>query len=210
MTLGAIRETAMLRGKKVGVELRTAGMYLLAKALERAGMTLKDVEIVSLNLAETESALMGGEVDAVVTSLPWQSRLIGAGAISLFDSKMIPGELSRLLVVRSDALKSHQAALQSLVDAHFTILGDLTEKLGAGERAVIARREGMSWNDFEGVLDLIKWPSRSEVLRMMNGTPSPLDEMADRMVDFMVKIELMPGKPDRTNWIETSIVGMAP
>ena len=210
MTLGAIRETEMLRGKKVGVELRTAGMYLLAKALERAGMTLKDVEIVSLNLAETESALMGGEVDAVVTSLPWQSRLIGAGAISLFDSKMIPGELSRLLVVRSDALKSHQAAVQSLVDAHFTILGDITEKLGASERDVIARREGMSWNDFEGVLDLIKWPSRSEVLQMMNGTPSPLDEMADRMVDFMVNIELIPGKPDRTNWIETSIVGMTP
>ncbi len=210
MALGAIRETATLRGKKVGVELRTAGMFLLARALERAGLTLKDVEIVSLNLAETESALIAGEVDAVVTSLPWQSRLVDVGAISLFDSKKMPDELCRLLVVRGDALKSHQADVQRLVDAHFTVLGDIAQKLGLGEREIIERREGMNWDAFAKALDLIRSPSRTEVLKMMNGVSSPLDGMADRVVEFMVKSELVPVKPDRNNWIETSMVGTKP
>ena len=205
MALGAISETAMLRGRRVGVELRTAGMYLLARALERAGLTLNDVEIIPLNLAETEAALLDGEVDAVVTSQPWQSRLLDAGATNLFNSAMIPQEMCRLFVVRGDALKTHREEVRRIVDAHFTVLGDLPQRLDHHEADVITRREGMDLDAFSKALRLIHSPSRAEGLKMMEGAPSILDEVADRVVDFMVKSQLMPAMAGRGNWIETSI-----
>lgn len=210
MALGAIRETEMLRGRRVGVELRTAGMYLLARALDRVGLTLSDVEIVPLNLAETESALIEGEVDAVVTSLPWQARLLEAGAKNLFDSGQIPQELCRLLVVRGDVLEARRKEIQMLVDAHYVVLGDMVQRLGQSEKDIISRRESMHWDDFAKARHLMNSPSRTEGLRMMEGSPSGLDEMADRVVDFMVKTQLITGRPDRRNWIESSMAGRRP
>lgn len=210
MGLGGIRETAGLRGRKVGVELRTAGMYLLARALERAGMALNDVEIIPLNLAETEAALLEGEVDAVVTSQPWQSRLLEAGATNLFDSSMIPQEVCRLLVIRGDVLEPRRQELQRMVDAHFEVLEDMALNLSAGEKNIITRREGVNWDAFATAGRLIVSPSRTDGLRLMQGSLPPLDVVAERVVGFMVKTELLPSAPDRTNWIETSFLEQRP
>ena len=210
MAMGAIRETAMLKGRRVGVELRTAGTYLLERALERVGLSVNDVKIIPLNLAETEAALLEGEVDAVVTSQPWQSRLMEAGATNLFDSSMIPQEVCRLLVIRGDVLESRRQALQRMVDAHFEVLGDMAHKLNPMEKKVIIRREGMSWEAFVKAGHLIMSPSRTEGLRLMQGSPSSLDAVADRVVDFMVKTQLLPSRPDRTNWIDTSFLERRP
>ena len=210
MALGAISETAMLKGKRVGVELRTAGMYLLERALERAGLSVNDVEIIPLNLAETEAALLDGEVDAIVTSQPWQSRLLEAGATNLFNSSMVPGEVCRVLAIRGDVLKSRRKELQKMVDAHFKVLEDMALNLGADEKKIIMRREGMNWEAFGKAGRLIICPSRTEGLRMMQGSPSALDEVAERVVDFMVKSQLLPSVPDRANWIETSFLERQP
>ncbi|HYF36119.1 MAG TPA: ABC transporter substrate-binding protein [Prosthecobacter sp.] len=59
-----IRSLDHLRGKRIGVELRAAGEYLLTRALETVGMTLKDVTIVPINLAEAETAFDERELDA--------------------------------------------------------------------------------------------------------------------------------------------------
>ena len=210
MAMGAIRETAMLKGRRVGVELRTAGTYLLERALERVGLSVNDVKIIPLNLAETEAALLEGEVDAIVTSQPWQSRLLEAGATNLFDSSMIPQEVCRLLVIRGDVLESRRQALQRMVDAHFEVLGDMAHKLNPMEKKVIIRREGMSWEAFVKAGHLFMSPSRTEGLRLMQGSPSSLDAVADRVVDFMVKTQLLPSRPDRTNWIDTSFLERRP
>jgi NitT/TauT family transport system substrate-binding protein len=199
-----IRETEVLRGRRVGVEVRTGGIYLLARALEREGLTVNDVNVIPLNLAETESALLDGEADAVVTSEPWLSRLLDAGLSKIFDSSMIPGELCRLLVVSGDALESRRDEVQGLVDAHFAVLGDMTHGLDSREREVIIRREQLSWDAFESARRSITTPTRIEGLRMMQGVPSHLDAMAERVADFMVRTELMPRRPDLSGWIDTS------
>lgn len=210
MALGAVSETAMLKGKRVGVELRTAGMYLLERALERVGMSVSDVEIIPLNLAETEAALLDGEVDAIVTSQPWQSRLLEAGASNLFDSSMIPQEVCRVLVIRGDVLESRRNELLRIVDAHFEILQDMASNLRPDEKEIIERREEMNWDAFVKARRLIVSPSRIEGLRMMQGSPSPFDEVAERVVEFMVKSQLLPFVPDRTNWIDTTFLERRP
>ena len=49
------------------VQMWADGFVDEVRALERVGMSVSDVEIIPLNLAETEAALLDGEVDAIVT-----------------------------------------------------------------------------------------------------------------------------------------------
>ena len=68
----------------------------------------------------------------------------------------------------------------------------------------------MSWEAFVKAGHLFMSPSRTEGLRLMQGSPSSLDAVADRVVDFMVKTQLLPSRPDRTNWIDTSFLERRP
>lgn len=201
-----ITSTEMLRGKKVGVEVRTSMVHLLARVLEKSGMALNDVTQVPLNLAETESLLQKGEVDAVLTALPWQARLMEGGAIVLGDSRGMEPEFLRLLVVHADALKTRRAELRTLLAAHYKVLPDMTGGLSDAERKVISRREGLEWDAVEGAEKLFHRYDRREVLEMMRGTPSQLDKVADKVADYLIKIEQIASRPNLNDWMDTSLI----
>ena len=76
MVREGIPDVSGLRGKAIGVDVRSAGAYLLANALEEAGMTMKDVELVQLIHSEMQVAVQAGRVDAVVVA--GQSGAIGS------------------------------------------------------------------------------------------------------------------------------------
>jgi NitT/TauT family transport system substrate-binding protein len=59
-----------LKGKRVGVEANALGAYIITRALEKAGMTTQDIQVVSLGLSEHERAFKDGKIDAVVTFGP--------------------------------------------------------------------------------------------------------------------------------------------
>lgn len=64
---GEVTTIADLAGKKVAVNIeRGTAEYLLAKALEQNGLTLEDVELVSLPFPEMPVALANAAVDAAI------------------------------------------------------------------------------------------------------------------------------------------------
>lgn len=158
-----------LKGKKVGVEVRSAGHYLLSRALEDAGLTLADIELVPLNLPETETAFAELGVDAVVTAEPWLTLSVKRnGAKVIYDSTQTPGELIRVLVARGSTLDESWPALKELVDAHFECLKpDLwpTEVFGD-----ILRREGLSAKEFNDSLSRLTQFSRNEQAALLSGS----------------------------------------
>ncbi len=114
-----------LRGKRVGVESGAEGGYILARAMDRAGLGDGDLEIVELSLEEHEKAYRGNAVDAVITMDPVRSRLVAAGANELFSSRQIAGELVDVLLVGERVPDTHRRALQSLAGAHFRALDSI-------------------------------------------------------------------------------------
>lgn len=69
-----INSLADLKGKKVAVQKGTALQYLVLKALEKGGLTLKDIQPVYLNIPESRVAFEGGSVDALPTSDPFYAQ----------------------------------------------------------------------------------------------------------------------------------------
>ncbi len=86
-----ITDMKALKGKRVGVEATSLGALFITRALERNGISLQDIQVVSLELTEHERAYKQGNVDAVFTFGLAEIKLLVAGARSLFDSGQITG-----------------------------------------------------------------------------------------------------------------------
>jgi len=144
-----------LRGRRVGYEPRTAGSWLLGRALAGAGLELGDIHPVVLNPTETQEAFDKLPIDAIVCTDPWPLRL---GRLQpIYDSSQPGAAVVRVLAVHAAALTDHQQALTHLVQTY----GSWAEKLRDGGPTLdpILRREGVSAEGFRDTLDKIEMPS---------------------------------------------------
>lgn len=89
-----ITNVSTLRGKRIGVELASLGVYVLARALENNGLELSDVEMVSMDQLSMESAFIEREIAAIVSYPPVSVRLKRLGkAVTVFSSSDIAKEV---------------------------------------------------------------------------------------------------------------------
>jgi NitT/TauT family transport system substrate-binding protein len=158
-----IHSVAELKGHRVAVEVNALGSFLIARALERAGVDPKEVEIVPTENENHCKALQSGVADAVVTFEPHRSRLLSRGAHVIFDSSQIPGEISDLLVVHQSLIESRPDTIRHLVRSWF----ESAQYLSANPRRAcesMAKREHVSAYDFAASLKLIEIPRQEENL----------------------------------------------
>src|SRR3954451_16885047 len=78
---GEIQGLADLRGRKVAVNggPGSAAAYLLELALESAGLSVRDIEIVNVPAAEIPAALQHGSVDAAIAGVPYARQAVVGG-----------------------------------------------------------------------------------------------------------------------------------
>lgn len=117
-----IHSIAGLAGKRLGVEQTAVGALMFASMLEYGHLDPHSIERVPLTIDRIESAWQRGEVDAVVCFEPVASRLLAAGAVNLFDSRLIPERIIDVLVVRKPLDPAHLAPLHQLITAWFATL----------------------------------------------------------------------------------------
>lgn len=141
---------ALLKGKRVGVETAGVGTFLLSRALERSGMRSEDIQTIALRFDEHERAFLQGEVDAVATFEPIKSRLTSEGAIVLFDSSQIPGEILDVLVVRGDVAAERAPEVRLMISAWFRALAYMRRNEGQS-RTRVSRRLGVPQERLDSV-----------------------------------------------------------
>lgn len=77
---GAVKGVADLKGRKIAINLRGSGLeYLLHKGLEQVGLTVNDVELVTIPGGEMLAAVQNGAVDGAVAGILNVQRMIGEG-----------------------------------------------------------------------------------------------------------------------------------
>jgi NitT/TauT family transport system substrate-binding protein len=163
---------------------------VLARALERGGLSAADVQVVPVPLAEHDTALGAGRVDALVTFEPHRGRLLAMGARRLFDSSQIPGEIVDLLLTRRHLDPAQERALATLVDGWFRAL----EHLRAHPQDAAARmavRERVAPDQFLRSLDGLALGDRATNLRLLR---SELDPALRTLSTTMVRARLLPAE----------------
>ena len=114
----SISSTSDLRGKDIGVTLNEANHMLLILALEQAGLTEADVNLVNMSADDAGAAFLAGRVDAAVTWEPWVSRARSGGdSHVIFSTRDAPDTILNTVSVRSDLIERRPEALAAFLQA---------------------------------------------------------------------------------------------
>ena len=180
-----LSELEDLRGRRIGVESTALGAYMLKRTLDHAGLDHTDVEVVSLPVDKHERAFLNRQVDAVVTFEPVRSKLLKQGAVELFDSSRIPGEIIDVLVVRQTYLERQPQVVDAMLNGWFKALA-FHDSEPATSAAIMARRHDLSVEEFLDALATLHIPSLQENIRQLSGPEPALNKTANLLQDVML------------------------
>jgi NitT/TauT family transport system substrate-binding protein len=200
-----IKNLQDLKGRNVGLESSTLGVFLLTRGLEQVSLSLKDVQTVPLEIPQQEEAYKQGRVDAVVTYGPVRSNLLAIGAKSLFDTSQIRGEIVDTLIGREQLLKTHSSQLQELINAWFRAL-DYMDKNPADAARRMAERQGVTTEQFIKSLTGVRFLNLQENQKLLGKTDTALLKGANRLSEFMVKNKFLKRKLDPTHLLDDRLV----
>lgn len=144
----SIQSPADLKGKRVGVEAGVVDHYLLALGLRKAGLTMKDVEIVNLETGAAAASFAAGQLDAVAVFAPFTTQALKrSGSHTLFSSKDFPGAIPDHLAVTGALVKDRPKDVQKLINAWFMTM-DYIKANPDKARAIMAKRAGVSESEY--------------------------------------------------------------
>ena len=113
-----IENISDLYGKKIGVVRETVLEFYLGQFLELHGLSISDVTLVNITLAQSAAVVISGEVDAMVSFPPYvetaQQQLGGNAVVwSAQSSQMLYG----LITCRSDWVTQHSDLVKRFLNA---------------------------------------------------------------------------------------------
>ncbi|HEU0221053.1 MAG TPA: putative urea ABC transporter substrate-binding protein, partial [Paracoccaceae bacterium] len=150
---------ASLKGRPVNLVELSVSHYLLARALDEAGLAERDLTIVNTSDADIVAAFATPDVEAVVTWNPLVSTILETpGATKIFDSSEIPGEIIDLMVVNTEVLADNPDFGKALTGAWYETLALMsadTEE-GRAARTAMAEASGTDLAGYEAQLAATK------------------------------------------------------
>ncbi|WP_172144682.1 MULTISPECIES: putative urea ABC transporter substrate-binding protein [Pseudomonas] len=148
-----------LKGQPVNLVELSVSHYLLARGLDKAGLSEKDLSVVNTSDADLVAAFATDDVKAVVTWNPLLAEIEATPDVTkVFDSSQIPGEIIDLMVVNSATLKDNPAFGKALTGAWYEIMATMSADTAAGKaaREHMAKASGTDLAGYEAQLAVTK------------------------------------------------------
>ena len=140
-----VKNVKDLAGKQVVVEAGVVGDFLLSLALEREGLSRRDVEVINLETGAGTEAFVVGEGDAVVAFPPfWFNALKREQAKEIASSLDFPGAIPHLLVVTNTLIKRNPQQVQALINSWFDALDFVAANIVEADE-IMAERAGITY-----------------------------------------------------------------
>ncbi|WP_426043572.1 putative urea ABC transporter substrate-binding protein [Caulobacter sp. DWR3-1-2] len=146
---------AQIKDRPVNLVELSVSHYLLARALEKAGLKMADVKTVNTSDADIVGAYGAADTKALVTWNPQLSEVKKMpGATEVFDSSKIPGEILDGLMVSTEALKANPNLGKALTGIWYevTALTVAQTPEGKAAREAMAKLSGSDLAGFENQL----------------------------------------------------------
>jgi NitT/TauT family transport system substrate-binding protein len=194
----SIGTMADLKGKRVGVELASLGVFMLARSLEKAGLTLDDVVAVSSDQVAMAEEFLAGNLDAVVTYPPRSLELLRDGKAKIvFSSSELPGEIVDVIAVDAEVIARRPEDVKRVSRAFYRAV-EFARSNKAEAYGIMGAREGISAQEFEEALqDGIRIVQASEQESFL-GTDGKLGGVVES-VDRILRATKQITGPDRTS-----------
>lgn len=162
-----IKSIKQLKNKKVGVELGTVTVSILARALEKHNMTLNDVKIVKTDPETMQTMLEKGEVDAITSYPPFSINILKNKNVNqIFSTKEIPEEIIDVVIADKEYINKNKELIKSIIKA-FEKAKKYAFQPGSDGMDLMAKRERISKQEFEASfkdgITLLSLPQQREV-----------------------------------------------
>ena len=145
------RTVADLKNQSINLVELSVSHYLLARALDKYGMSERDVKVVNTSDADMVAAFVTKDVNTVVTWNPLASEILAMPpAKKVFDSSDIPGEIIDAMFVKTDVLKDNPKFAKAMTGAWYEIMDKM--KNSADVRELMGIASGTDQAGFEAQL----------------------------------------------------------
>lgn len=196
-----------LAGKRVGYEVTALGSYFLQRAVDFAGMNIGRLDLVNVEIDDQVAAWEAGEVDALNTFDPVRTKLLSQGAVEIFTSRDIPGEIVDLLVVREGILRDRPEVIRHIIDGWFEAI-QLIEDKPSYAYPIMDQRLQIGAEGIAQAYQGIRIPPRAEVKAMLTGRSPQLMESARIMQRIMLQSDLLAQPINLPNLFSEEIPGL--
>ncbi len=177
-----------LKGKTVGAEVSSLGIFLLDRALALHGLSLNDVNIVNIEQLNGEQKMLAGEIDAFVTYPPVSVNILKHKRFhKIFTSAEIPNEIIDTVAVSETVLKKQPDFSQKLRKA-WGLAINYYQANPQEAIQLMAEREGISPAEFKEVLSDLHIVSEQAQNRLFKN-PEMLVRSTNAVCKTLVHIE---------------------
>jgi NitT/TauT family transport system substrate-binding protein len=158
----SIQSVTDLKGKNIGCEVSSLGIYILQRALSKYGLLIEDVNIINTEQANGKKALMTGEIDAFITYPPYSIETLHNPEFhTVFSTAEIPNQVLDTVSMSTKVLNKHPDFVSKFHQAWQMAL-DYYQQHPEESTAIMAQREQISSEEFTAVLSDLKILSLDE------------------------------------------------
>jgi len=188
-----------LKGMDVNLVELSVSHYLLARGLESAGLSERDLKVVNTSDADLVAAFATPSVKAVATWNPLLAEVEAMPSVSkVFDSSQIPGEIIDLMVVNTQTLADNPAFGKALTGAWYEVMATMSadDEAGRAAREHMAQASGTDLAGYEAQLAATRmFYSAKDAVAF--ATSSQLPETMTKVAEFSFDHGLLgDGAPD--------------
>lgn len=199
-----------LKGKKVGVEIGFVGHLLLLNALEKAGLSESDVELVNVPTNETPQVLASGDVSAIVAWQPNSGQALAQvpGSTKLFSSADEPGLIYDVLAVNPTSLSERRDDWSKVIDVWYHVVDYINDPKTHDEAlSIMAARVGVTPEEYAPIFagtQILSLEEAKKIFAKADGFNSLYgsSKIAD---DFNLKYEVYSDAQDLDAYIDPSL-----
>ena len=205
-----IKSIKDLKGKKVGVEVGFVGHLLLLNALEKAGLTESDVELVNVPTNETPQVLASGDVSAIVAWQPNSGQALNLvpGSTAVYTSADEPGLIYDVLAVSPTSLSEKREAWKKVVDVWYDVVDYINDPATQADAlSIMSARGGLSSEEYAPLLAGTKLLGRADALKVFQKADGFKSLYGSSKIsdDFNLKYEVYPNAQDLDAYIDASL-----
>jgi NitT/TauT family transport system substrate-binding protein len=143
---GEVRGPADLRGRRIAILARGATPeYLLTKVFDPLGMTINDIDPISMPFPDMPAALANGSIDAAVPAEPLATRAVSQGSAVKLVAAIAPGRMTTVISTSGQTLRDRPDLPQRWATAYLKGIRDLQPPaLGVWDAERLYRPEHMA------------------------------------------------------------------
>lgn len=171
-----------LKGKRIAASTTSLPIFMLARALNLAGLSLTDVEVVPMEQSDIALAYAENRIDAAVTYPPLSIELSKQqDTHTIFSSADIPGEVVDVVSAEFSVLKQRKSDFEKILLAWDKAL-EFAKKHPDEAYEIMGNRESITAKEFKQAIDDMKILSVNEQQKYFPTLPATLKRVRNVLV----------------------------